>query len=59
VQGVADTKKPLNDLTKVMKPDLIIEWQEAEEKALNKRGDYLRVYNVNIAAGQFIVSFLE
>lgn len=51
VQGVAQTKLPFDNLTKVLKSEWIIKWTEAEEKASSQRGDNLRIYSVNISAG--------
>lgn len=48
IKGLADTREAFDALTKSLNPALVVAWTKAEKQAMDERGEYLRIYDVNI-----------
>lgn len=60
VQGVATTETPFHRLTESVSKTSITQWEAAEKKAMELRGEYLKIYDIQLSKGTYFgMSFLS
>lgn len=52
LKGVDETKSPFDELTRSLNPGKILMWGIDEQKAIEKRGEYLDIYQLQINKGK-------
>lgn len=59
VKGVKDTKLPFDELTRSLDDNKVAMWERDEKLAMEKRGEYLDVYQLKIDKGKVICYFMK
>jgi hypothetical protein len=56
LEGVKETKRGYDGLTQALDAKSIQKWEKEEERATEKRGDYLKIYETKLDQGLFLCS---